>query len=314
MNFISNVKCLCLILTMTGTALPVLARDQDNADDLVISAGDDDLDQNEVLKNQIKRLNGRLEEMERELSLLRKGNSLAQSPSPELPASERLTDESMGDDPTAVNPMPTTAEDEAQVDAILAILSDKPEAKEDEKEETKKTPAKARETAKEAVAQKREKATEKAEKSPTPTLDVGDETAQYNAAQAFYKHGEYAQAERAFVDFMTRFPKSKMVKSAKFWQAKSLLNQADPKSNKAISTANKQKAGEAVKAFAEFYKGYSKDANVPEALLGMGKAFALQDDKKKACVPLKKLKADYPKAKEHVTSADKLIKEYACDK
>lgn len=304
MSILQKLYQFLFVVAVACTPIKGMADDLD--DEPAIAAEDEeDLDQSEVLKTLVRRLNGRVEELEHELSTLRKKDGVkAEDKGGKVNPLPRETDPSMGDDPTATASLPTTAEDEMQVDAILSILSDKPEAKlEDEKN-----------PAKNGLEVKREKATDLAEKSAPTKMEVGDAMAQYNQAQSFYKKNEFGKAEKAFAEFISNHSKNKMVKSAEFWRAQALLNQADPEMNKgAPKSVDKKKATEAVKAFADYYKTYPNDGNIPGVLIGMGKCFALQGDKKKACVPLKKLKAEFPKSTKSIANADILMKKYGCE-
>lgn len=150
----------------------------------------------------------------------------------------------------------------------------------------------------------RSKATQNAEKTAsTGSLEAGDSTAQYNQALALYKAKEYAEAEESFRYYLTQFKSGKQMSQAKLKIAQCQL---------ALSkeTKDKNRAKEASKEFASLYKANSKGGLGAEALLGMGDALGVQGESKKACVVLKKLKADFPNDKEMCKKASDLIKNY----
>lgn len=150
----------------------------------------------------------------------------------------------------------------------------------------------------------RNKATHLAEKNaPTGTLEVGDSTAQYNQALALYKSKEYAEAEESFRYYLTQYKSGKQTSQAKLKVAQCQLALAR-------EHKDKNRAKEASKEFASIYKTNSKGALGAEALLGMGDAMGYQGEGKKACVVLKKLKADFPNDKEICKKASDLIKQY----
>lgn len=150
----------------------------------------------------------------------------------------------------------------------------------------------------------RDKATHDAEKNaPTGSLESGDSSAQYNQALSLYKAKEYAEAEESFRYYLTQFKSGKQQSQAKLKVAQCQLALA--KENK-----DKTRAREASKEFASLYKANSKGGLGAEALLGMGDAMGVQGESKKACVVLKKLKADFPNDKEICKRASELIKQY----
>lgn len=150
----------------------------------------------------------------------------------------------------------------------------------------------------------RTKATQEAEKNaPTGSLEAGDSTAQYNQALGLFKAKEYAEAEESFKYYLTQFKSGKQVNQAKLKIAQCQLALA--KEHK-----DKNRAKEASKEFAILYKTNSKGGLGAEALLGMGDAMGVQGETKKACVVLRKLKADFPNDKEICKKASDLIKQY----
>ncbi len=150
----------------------------------------------------------------------------------------------------------------------------------------------------------RDKATRLAEKNaPTGTLEIGDSTAQYNQALSLYKSKEYAEAEESFRYYLTQYKSGKQTSQAKLKIAQCQLALAR-------EHKDKNRAKEASKEFASVYKANSKGTIGSEALLGMGDAMGFQGEGKKACVVLKKLKADFPNDKEICKKATDLIKQY----
>ncbi|AIK97028.1 tetratricopeptide repeat protein [Candidatus Odyssella acanthamoebae] len=228
----------------------------------------------ESLKNQIKELRGRIEVLEHQSS---KNSTATGTISTVSAATDSI------DDCDAV------AGDDAAEDDVEAILQDLATA-----------PASGKEAA-------RDKATEKAEKeAPTGILEKSDDNAQYDQAMALYKKKEYAEAEEAFRYYVKQYPKGKQITQAK-------LHIADCELATATETKQKGMAKTAAADFAAAYKANPKGSTGAQALLGMAQSIKLQGETKKACVVLKKLKADFPKEKSTMAKAKDLSKQYKCN-
>jgi TolA-binding protein len=228
----------------------------------------------EALKNQIKELRGRIEVLEYQAS---KTATVTGTPSTVSAPS------------TSMDNSEVVADDEAAEDDVEAILQDLATA-----------PASGKDAA-------RDKATEKAEKeAPTGILEKSDDSAQYNQAMALYKKKEYPEAEEAFRYYVKQYPKGKQITQAKLHIAECEL---------AIATETKQKgiAKTAAADFAAAYKAHPKGSAGAQALLGMAQSIKLRGETKKACVVLKKLKADFPKEKSIMPKVKDLSKQYKCN-
>lgn len=161
-------------------------------------------------------------------------------------------------------------------------------------------------TKRQKVQEDRNRATENATKNaPTASLEMNDATAQYNQAMALYNKKAYPEAEEAFKYYLEQYKSGKMTNAAKVKIAHCQLEIA--KRNK-----SKNEAKKAVKEFATLYKSNPKGDNGAEALLGLGEAVTLSGDPKKACLVLKKVRADFPKRKEVNDRAAVLMKQNKC--
>ncbi|WP_010300040.1 tetratricopeptide repeat protein [Candidatus Odyssella thessalonicensis] len=284
-----QIQSLCLLLCLTSSSL--LMADESYGD---LSARIDDLekrmggkgpggedfvtrDELESIIKQIRELRGRIEVLEH------KGASL-----PARSADAILSSTPPSHLPGEVGPTAVVEDEEQAEDDVEAILKDLGG------------------TSKAAKDTLKDKATEKAEKeAPTGSLERNDESAQYNQAMALYKQQEYAEAEEAFRYYVKTFPKGKQVSQARIHIAECQL---------AAASQSKQKdlAKTAAADFATAYKANPKGSLGAQALLGMAKSMKLQGETKKACVVLKKLKADFPNEKAIMKTTQDLSKQYKC--
>ncbi|MDE1900637.1 MAG: tol-pal system protein YbgF [Alphaproteobacteria bacterium] len=105
---------------------------------------------------------------------------------------------------------------------------------------------------------------------------------QYDRAFGLLRQTDYADAEKAFKDFIDKNPKDKLTENAKYWYGESLYVQA--------------KFDAAAVAFADAYQQDPRGNKAPDSLLKL--AMSLQALKKipDACVTLQELKVKYPSA------------------
>jgi len=92
--------------------------------------------------------------------------------------------------------------------------------------------------------------------------------AEYEIAHATFSMGKMAEAQRLFLDFVTRYPDSPFSPNVLFWLGQSLAAQEDP-------------AG-ARRAFERLIRNYPHHEGVADAYLGVGRAYAAQGEREQA--------------------------------
>ncbi len=126
----------------------------------------------------------------------------------------------------------------------------------------------------------------------TSTVDNADQTAaldpgasdgdQYQAAYEQVLAGDYASAEAGFAAFIATHPDSKRIADANFWLGESQYSQG--------------KFGDSAKTFLNAYKTYGKSEKAPEMLLKLAMSLAALDSRDTACATLREVAKAYPKA------------------
>lgn len=126
----------------------------------------------------------------------------------------------------------------------------------------------------------------------TSTVDQNDQTAsldpkssdgdQYQSAYEQVLAGDYASAEQGFSAFIASHPDSKKIADANFWLGEAQYSQG--------------KYNEAAKTFLNAYKTYGKSEKAPEMLLKLAMSLAALDSRDTACATLREVAKAYPKA------------------
>lgn len=132
----------------------------------------------------------------------------------------------------------------------------------------------------------------------TTTVDKADQTAslnpkasdgdQYRSAYEQVLAGDYASAEAGFTDFIAAHPDSKRIADANFWLGEAQYSQG--------------KYNEAAKTFLNAYKTYGKSEKAPEMLLKLAMSLAALDSRDTACATLREVVKAYPKASRPIIS------------
>lgn len=118
--------------------------------------------------------------------------------------------------------------------------------------------------------------------APQQTASLGNENDNYKAAYGHVLSGDYALAEQEFSQFITAYPKSTRAADANFWLGEALYSQG--------------KFNEAAKTFLNAHQKYGTSEKAPEMLLKLGMSLAALDNKDTACATLKEVTRRYPKA------------------
>jgi tol-pal system protein YbgF len=126
----------------------------------------------------------------------------------------------------------------------------------------------------------------------TNTVDQNDQTAsldprtsdrdQYQSAYEQVLAGDYAAAETGFSTFIASHPDSKKIADANFWLGEAQFSQG--------------KFNDAAKTFLNAYKTYGKSEKAPEMLLKLAMSLAALDSRDTACATLREVAKAYPKA------------------
>ncbi|MDI7860591.1 tol-pal system protein YbgF [Rhizobiaceae bacterium n13] len=120
------------------------------------------------------------------------------------------------------------------------------------------------------------------------TASLGSENESYQAAYGHVLSGDYGIAEQEFRDYLAAYPGSAKAADANFWLGEAQYSQG--------------KFNEAAKTFLDAHQAYSKSAKAPEMLLKLGMSLAALDNKDTACATLREVSKRYPKASRAVIS------------
>ncbi|NTF43108.1 tol-pal system protein YbgF [Rhizobium rhizogenes] len=123
--------------------------------------------------------------------------------------------------------------------------------------------------------------------SATQTASLGNESDQYKAAYGHVLSGDYSVAEQEFRQYIESYPTSSRSADANFWLGEALYSQG--------------KYNDAAKTFLNAHQKYSGSEKAPEMLLKLGMSLAALDNKDTACATLREVTKRYPKASKAVT-------------
>ncbi|MBY3599145.1 tol-pal system protein YbgF [Rhizobium bangladeshense] len=124
--------------------------------------------------------------------------------------------------------------------------------------------------------------------APQQTASLGSEADQYKAAYGHVLSGDYGTAEEEFNQYIARYPTSARAADANFWLGEALYSQG--------------KYNEAAKTFLNAHQKYGSSEKAPEMLLKLGMSLAALDNKETACATLREVSKRYPKASRAVIS------------
>ncbi|MBY5367939.1 tol-pal system protein YbgF [Rhizobium leguminosarum] len=125
-------------------------------------------------------------------------------------------------------------------------------------------------------------------KTPQQTASLGSEADQYKAAYGHVLSGDYSTAEQEFTQYITHYPSSARAADANFWLGEALYSQG--------------KYNEAAKTFLNAHQKYGTSEKAPEMLLKLGMSLAALDNTETACATLREVSKRYPKASRAVIS------------
>ncbi len=117
---------------------------------------------------------------------------------------------------------------------------------------------------------------------PQQTASLGNENDTYQVAYNHVLSGDYALAEEGFTQYLTEFPEGGRAADASFWLGEAQYSQG--------------KYNEAAKTFLNAHQAYNTSAKAPEMLLKLGMSLAALDNSETACATLKEVPKRYPNA------------------
>ncbi|ANH05207.1 tol-pal system protein YbgF [Shinella sp. HZN7] len=125
-----------------------------------------------------------------------------------------------------------------------------------------------------------------ASQSSSASLDNPDDL--YQVAYGHVLSGDYQLAEREFRDYLDIFPKGEKAADANFWLGEAQYSQGN--------------FNEAAKTFLNAHQTFSKSKKAPEMLLKLGMSLAALDNRETACATLREVNKRYPDASKAVKS------------
>ena len=125
---------------------------------------------------------------------------------------------------------------------------------------------------------------------------------QYQFARNFLKVGDYANAEKAFREFVLTNPDNELSGNAQYWYAETYRI--------------RQMYTDAATAYLEGYQKYPKSKIAPENLLKLGVSLVQMGEKDQGCLMIAGVKKQYPDATQSVLQKAKYYeeKEFECKK
>ena len=125
-------------------------------------------------------------------------------------------------------------------------------------------------------------------KDPQQTASLGSESDAYKIAYDHVLTGDYKLAETEFSSYISAYPKSSRQPDANFWLGEAQYSQG--------------KYNDAAKTFLNAHQTYGKSPKAPEMLLKLGMSLAALDNNETACATLKEVPRRYPSAAKAVLS------------
>jgi len=113
-------------------------------------------------------------------------------------------------------------------------------------------------------------------------LPPGSPEERYNYARGFLMRRDFAGAEQALQAFINTYPENELAGNAQYWLGETYYVRND--------------FGTAARTFAEGFQRYPDSSKAPDNLLKLGMSLAALDRTEDACITLKKLSDEYPKA------------------
>ncbi|UNK38814.1 tol-pal system protein YbgF [Shinella sp. H4-D48] len=125
-----------------------------------------------------------------------------------------------------------------------------------------------------------------ATQSSTASLDNPDDL--YKVAYGHVLSGDYQLAEREFRDYLDIYPNTEKAADANFWLGEAQYSQGN--------------FNDAAKTFLNAHQTFGKSKKAPEMLLKLGMSLAALDNRETACATLREVNKRYPDASKAVKS------------
>ncbi|WP_296072943.1 tol-pal system protein YbgF [uncultured Agrobacterium sp.] len=123
---------------------------------------------------------------------------------------------------------------------------------------------------------------------PVNTAALTSEGDIYQAAYGHVLSGDYKLAEQGFQQYLQGYPKGSKAADASFWLGEAQYSQG--------------KFNEAAKTFLNGHQAYGKSPKAPEMLMKLGMSLAALDNTETACATLREVPKRYPNASKTVLS------------
>ncbi|MDH0612082.1 MULTISPECIES: tol-pal system protein YbgF [unclassified Agrobacterium] len=123
---------------------------------------------------------------------------------------------------------------------------------------------------------------------PVNTAALTSEGDIYQAAYGHVLSGDYKLAEQGFQQYLQGYPKGTKAADASFWLGEAQYSQG--------------KFNEAAKTFLNGHQAYGKSPKAPEMLMKLGMSLAALDNTETACATLREVPKRYPNASKTVLS------------
>ncbi len=117
---------------------------------------------------------------------------------------------------------------------------------------------------------------------PQQSASLDNPSDLYQVAYGHVLAGDYAQAEQEFRDYLDIFPKGEKAADANFWMGEAQYSQG--------------KFSDSAKTFLNAHQAFSSSPKAPEMLLKLGMSLAQLDNKETACATLREVGKRYPNA------------------
>jgi tol-pal system protein YbgF len=125
-------------------------------------------------------------------------------------------------------------------------------------------------------------------RDPQQTASLGNEGDAYRAAYNHVLSGDYKLAETEFSSYLQSFPKSARAADANFWLGEAQYSQG--------------KYSDSAKTFLNAHQAFGTSPKAPEMLLKLGMSLAALDNRETACATLREVPKRYPNAARPVLS------------
>lgn len=268
----------------------VLQRQMYREDDKKASANGDVQSKIGEYDEAIRKLNGRLDELEHQL---KSNDEKIERYNRDMEIRLKILEgKPIPDSLSAPAPrFPTIYNAPVAQDAAAAVAGDEIKGKDLEPLETEKNKPAAKPAPTPAPAPAPAAATSKPNPKPAPAATptaANDAKTIYDKAMKAYNAGSYDEAEKGYEDILERFPNHALASNAQYWLGEVYLKRG--------------KYGDAKVAFKDGYDNYKNGNKGADSLYRLATTFVLLDDNHRACLVLMNFDDEFPKANAELKS------------